>query len=588
MSDVAIKLEGVRKTFRRFQHPVWRVLDALGWPVSKKRYDVFTALADINLDIHRGERVALIGRNGAGKSTLLRVVCGQMRPDEGEVKVRGEVQALMELGTGFHPDFTGTENIRSALAYQGMKGRRLASIIDEIVDFSELEAFMSRPVREYSSGMYARLAFAVATAISPEILIIDEILGTGDAYFVGKCIQRMKALTSNGCTILFVSHDLSSAQMLCDRGVWLDRGRILEDNELLSVSKAYLASVRADEEFRLRARSMHLSRSQLEAMDASQEQMSMQLLRLVGSAGPAPKSPLAVSEIRFGIGGSVLGTLSPKGCEGECRIIRDKGLMNWGGPKEVHGRVCWLFGDFGGRYGHAPWQIGFRSTAEGRAWVEVDYHSDFSAPVAIERYEEKEETYIRMIELVPAYTNTWASCRAEWPGEGILLSLKRLPSQEAEQVSRAERYGSGELQITSFSFCDPDGRKRHTFITGGAVCALIEYSAEKRVLKPVAVIAVYRLDGTCAMQLVSSRDGFSLGELMGKGTLSVQLDPLFLGPGDYVVSVAFFHDINLASSHEPKAYDLRDRCYALKVLSPQGMGVEIGIVNQPASWKFIA
>src|SRR5690606_27647530 len=129
------------------------------------------------------------GRNGAGKSTLLRVISGQMRPDSGVVNVNGTVQALMELGTGFHPEFSGLDNIRSSLAFQGLSRQKAESLIEEIVNFTELEEFISRPVREYSAGMYARLAFAVATTITPDILIIDEILGAGDAYFIGKSIQ---------------------------------------------------------------------------------------------------------------------------------------------------------------------------------------------------------------------------------------------------------------------------------------------------------------------------------------------------------------------------------------------------------------
>lgn len=195
MSDIAISITSLSKSFRRFNHPGWRALGALGLPVPLSRYDVLPVLKDIKIEIKRGEKVALIGRNGAGKSTLLRLVSGQIRPDAGDVLVNGQVQALMEMGTGFHPDFTGVENIRSALAFQGLSPAKIADCIEEIADFTELDDFLLRPVKEYSSGMYARLAFAVATSITPEILIIDEVLGAGDAYFMGKSIQRMKALT---------------------------------------------------------------------------------------------------------------------------------------------------------------------------------------------------------------------------------------------------------------------------------------------------------------------------------------------------------------------------------------------------------
>ncbi len=585
MSDIAIQLLSVGKSFRRFQHPAWRVLDALGWPVPQKHYDIFTALRDITFDVHRGERVALIGRNGAGKSTLLRVISSQMYPEAGEVIVKGTVQALMELGTGFHPDFTGIENIRSALAYQGVSPQKLYSTIEEIIEFAELDTFINRPVREYSSGMYARLAFAVATTISPEILIIDEILGTGDAYFVGKCIQRMKVLTSNGCTILFVSHDLSSVQLLCDRGIWIDRGRIREDGDLLSVSKSYLASVREDEEFRVRSRSMQLSRSQVEFLSLQQGQTV--LLHLIGILGSPPDLPLAIAEIRFGIGELHLGTLAPKGNDGDGRLIRDSGLMNWRGPENIHGRSCWLFGNFGGRYGHAPFQIGLHSSANDKAWVEIDYHCDFSAPVALERFDHNEKTYIRLCEFLRNGKEGWLSVRAEWPISHFVSvpEPKPEPKEDQRTITEDERYGTNEVRITMFAFQDQSCMRRHTLITGEPAEALINFEAERAVCDPVAVIAIYRTDGSCAMQLISKRNGISIGEVFGAGRLRVKFEPLLLGPGDYLVSVAFFHELNLSSRLEPQAYDLHDRCYALKVLPPPGVGVEIGIVNQPVIWE---
>ena len=208
----------------------------------------------ISLELERGDSLGLIGQNGAGKSTLLNIVCGRLQPSSGSVTVRGNVQALMELGTGFHPEFSGRENILSSLAYQGVIGSDARRLLDAIVDFSELAEFIDQPLKTYSSGMYARLAFSAATEIVPDILIIDEVLGAGDAYFAAKCVDRMHRLTKEaGATVLLVSHDTVSVQKICDRAVWLDRGQIRMSADTLTIAKAYHAWVLERDEERLRA-----------------------------------------------------------------------------------------------------------------------------------------------------------------------------------------------------------------------------------------------------------------------------------------------------------------------------------------------
>jgi lipopolysaccharide transport system ATP-binding protein len=185
---------------------------------------------------------------------LLNIICGRLQPTSGSVTVNGTTQALMDMGTGFHPEFTGRDNIISALAYQGVTGRAAKERLDDIVDFSELADFIDQPVKTYSSGMYARLAFSTATAISPDILVVDEILGAGDAYFAAKCAERMRRLTrDSGATVLFVSHDMGAVQRICERAVWIDRGRLRMEGPTLDISKSYYADVLAREEGRLRA-----------------------------------------------------------------------------------------------------------------------------------------------------------------------------------------------------------------------------------------------------------------------------------------------------------------------------------------------
>jgi lipopolysaccharide transport system ATP-binding protein len=585
MSNTAIKITSVRKSFRRFKHPGWRALDAFGIKAPRSRYDTFNAVQDINLEIKHGERVALIGRNGAGKSTLLRLISGQMHPDSGEVKINGKVQALMELGTGFHPDFTGIENIRASLATQGLTGSALSAKIDEIIDFTELEGFIERPVREYSAGMYARLAFAVATTIEPEILIVDEILGAGDAYFVGKSIQRMKQLTESGATILFVSHDMSSVQLLCDRAIWIDKGQVQQDGSILPVSKAYLSAVREDEELRMRARSMSLTKQQ--ALELNNRQQTS-LFRLVGVNDKAPRKPAAVSSIKYGYDEIVLGEITPASSRNEeSGPIVNSDYMNWRSDEKVQESVCWTFGDYGGLYGHAPWTINWPPTDIVNPWVEIKILPSESDDVLIQQFNLETNSYSEPTKINATHHGTWQTVRIQANVLPPKLQEKSTTLQffDLQELTSDERYGSQEISISAFGFFDSENQRRHTLITGENASAVMAYTATTNVKEPVAVIAVYRTDGVCAMQVVSNRDNKGLGTVFGEGLIKVAFNPLYLGPGDYIVSIALFTELNIAANTEPKAYDVHDRCYALKVLPPAGVGIEIGTVNQPAAWE---
>jgi lipopolysaccharide transport system ATP-binding protein len=186
----------------------------------------FWALRDLDFEIARGEVVGIIGRNGAGKSTLLKILSRITEPSEGQVEIRGRVASLLEVGTGFHPELTGRENIYLNGAILGMRRAEIRRKFDEIVAFAEVEQFLDTPVKRYSSGMYVRLAFAVAAHLEPEILVVDEVLAVGDAEFQKKCLGKMQDVASHGRTVLFVSHQLGMVSRLCSRGIVLDRGRL--------------------------------------------------------------------------------------------------------------------------------------------------------------------------------------------------------------------------------------------------------------------------------------------------------------------------------------------------------------------------
>ncbi len=254
MDDVIIRVEGLSKKYRigarekadrTFREVLvgmasapFRRLKRIG--KSAPADETIWALKDVSLEVRRGEVLGIIGRNGAGKSTLLKVLSGITEPTEGRVEIRGRVASLLEVGTGFHEELTGRENIYLNGAILGMKKAEIDRKFDEIVAFSEIERFLDTPVKRYSSGMYVRLAFAVAAHLEPEILLVDEVLAVGDVAFQKKCLGKMDEVSRTGRTVLFVSHNMGAVQNLCQRGVLLRTGQVVRDGPVDEVIKEYL------------------------------------------------------------------------------------------------------------------------------------------------------------------------------------------------------------------------------------------------------------------------------------------------------------------------------------------------------------
>lgn len=244
-----IALQGVGKTYKRFAKPSDRFWQTV-WPSalgqSDSKANEFVALAPMSLTVQRGEALGLIGRNGAGKSTLLQMVCGTLNPSSGNVKVNGKIGALLELGAGFNPEFTGRENVYLAAAVMGLSGAQTDALYESIVEFSGIRAFIDQPVKTYSSGMYVRLAFSIATSANPDILVIDEALSVGDGAFAKKSFERIMELKAQGTTVLFCSHSMYQVESFCDRAVWLDHGQVQMEGPASNVVAAYTDSLRAE------------------------------------------------------------------------------------------------------------------------------------------------------------------------------------------------------------------------------------------------------------------------------------------------------------------------------------------------------
>lgn len=241
-NDTVISVDEVTKSYLKFQTPAERLKQLLISSSSKKEQR-FNALLKVSFSIKRGEKVGIIGRNGSGKSTLLQIIAGILKPSEGKVAVRGRVAALLELGSGFNPDFTGRENIMLNGSILGLKKEEISAKFDQIVEFSELSEFIDQPIKTYSSGMIVRLAFSVAVHVSPDILIVDEALAVGDVFFQRKCFSKIDELHEQGCTLLYVTHELANLKQIVDRAILLERGNVIFEGAPVEAVNKYFKSV---------------------------------------------------------------------------------------------------------------------------------------------------------------------------------------------------------------------------------------------------------------------------------------------------------------------------------------------------------
>jgi ABC-type polysaccharide/polyol phosphate transport system ATPase subunit len=239
-SDIAIRARGLSKIYKVYGKPSDLLTEIFS---GRARHDLYHALSDIDFEMKRGECFGVIGPNGAGKSTLLKIIAGTLSPTAGSIEVNGRISAILELGTGFHPEYSGRDNVFLGGMCLGMSREDVERKFDWIVGFSELGSVIDKPFKTYSSGMQARLTFATAISIEPEILIIDEALAAGDAYFVVKCGRRIREICESGTTVLFVSHSTHQVATLCDRAIWIEGGRVREIGDAIEVCRRYDYSV---------------------------------------------------------------------------------------------------------------------------------------------------------------------------------------------------------------------------------------------------------------------------------------------------------------------------------------------------------
>jgi ABC-type polysaccharide/polyol phosphate transport system ATPase subunit/SAM-dependent methyltransferase len=449
MNDHAvIEARDLTKVYKLYEKPQQKYLDMMGLLRKRTTVAEHYALDRVNLKINRGERVGIIGRNGAGKSTLLKLISGVTEPSSGQLRVDGSARALLEIGTGFHPEFTGRENVKAYLAQIGIAGREASRLLHEIVEFAELEEYIDQPLKAYSTGMGVRLMFATSTAVAPELLILDEVLGVGDAYFTRKSFDRIEEMCSQqGSTLLLVSHDMYSSAKLCARMVWLDRGKIVFDGEPAEAIKAYEESIREQEEHRLRKKAtLALNRAGDGKVDAGTLWLEVATRTNMPQPSATYVSELAV-ELPDGSRLSVplTGREAPLPAHAEAALVTNQGC--WGDVAEHRGRLSRVFRNYGSPYHKAAGTLRGLAALPAGSVVVVTLASDEPCELVLRCFSQDRELFA-----VPL----------DYRGPDWLTERVALAAADRDQRILLEPqgvYGSGRLAVSDARLLDGLDRK---------------------------------------------------------------------------------------------------------------------------------
>jgi lipopolysaccharide transport system ATP-binding protein len=582
MNDLIINIENLSKVYRLYTKPLDRFLDMFGFlPRKTGRYTEHAALTGINLTVKRGEKLAIIGRNGAGKSTLLKLITRVIEPTTGSIEVSGETQALLQIGTGFHPEFTGRENVRSYLANLGVAGDQAEERIAEICDFAELADYIDQPLKTYSTGMGMRLMFAASTALKPSILVIDEVLSVGDAYFTKKSLERIKDLCRDGTTLLLVTHDLYAASGLCERVVWIDQGRILLDSDPVTAIKRYESSIRDQQETRLRKLRIETLEKNLESSNNRTELVYGQLL----SSGNAPiDADLPVASLSFSVNDHEITKFSTERDADGWTLITDLTESDWGPPIMVDGRPCRAFQRWGSIYHRAAFLIEHQDSLSalltGQLRITIEYLDTTQMPVWLELFEPDRLTRHRA-PLSTQGTGQWCT---------DILAPQRT-TEVAPPVGSFNRYGTQQFSFTDVRFLDSGGKERHRYQLGETMTISLGYRINDPHFdqRPVIQLNFLKNGVTRSHRYTLENIRFDAANEC-EGIIEIVAEPLLLAPGDYTVNVVAMSEGGYAGAVSfytvnPKILDHHSRAYSISIEQSNNLLVDDVVFLHPVTWR---
>jgi ABC-type polysaccharide/polyol phosphate transport system ATPase subunit len=622
MNDIAVRAERLSKNYKLYDAPKYRLLDMLG--LSRRAMPGIRehrALSELTFEIGRGEKVAIIGRNGAGKSTLLKLVTKVITPSSGLLDIRGKTQALLSIGTGFHPEFTGRQNATAYLSSLGFSGAELENMVAEAIAFAEIDDFADQPTKTYSTGMGMRLMFAAATMFRPELLVIDEVLGVGDAYFQQKSYQHISEICrARQTTLLLVTHDIYSAAQICDRMMWIDKGRLLIDADPETVLRAYQDSIREQEEHRLRTKALSLRRSGQDAGTSSRVLVDIQAANNV-----AQPSPLYISRLSLLIGGVQVAS-APLGAEAtdvEGAFLIKEGSV-WGEAQQWEGRLARPMLNYSSPFHKvtAAFDVPLlRPDDKERLSVRVEHWSHSPGDFYVRIHGEGIEKVLGML---PIEHGRWmdetvgtgataGACEETTCAEGAPLldaaaKSSDLVAQEgvtvaavlpreadapaaerngaageqASAVARADDnplgiraiapsvnvtgiYGAGDIELLGLRLIGKDGRERHVFSVGEAVTFAIDYRIRRPDLKEkLHIVLAFRRDGVTDVMRLFADDLLFDAATKPAGAAMARFKRLPLGPGQYSIAVLVARE-GYYSVYQAQFFSMNPDVYAAQI-----------------------
>jgi len=566
----AIELRGVNKRYRLYHKPLFRFLDLFGLcPSDASHYTEHLALDAIDLSVWPSEKVAIIGRNGAGKSTLLKIITSVLSPTSGDVTVRGTVSNLLQLGSGFHPDFTGRQNVYANLAHQGVTGRAADKLFEEIVEFAEIGEYIDQPMKTYSTGMCSRLMFSSAIVVQPQILVVDEILGVGDAYFSHKSFERMRQLCSRqGTTLLLVTHDLYSALSLCDRFIWIDRGRIRFDGEGKAALALYESSIKEQEEHWLRQRNASLL-----ARDQGPELIHVLVRTRTGFAVSSPVA-LETLELQFASGGSSTLVLAD-GAPGWDLLPEG----NLDAPEVVDRRRCRALKVKGSIYHKAEWLV---RLPPGSTICAVRVRSCYRGEEPIDiRVFTPDRELIAAGELLPS--DDWSEQRFE-----ATKSRRELDLQQQTD------YGTGLVRINAIEFLDANGSSVVQVRHGDPLIVRVHCRKTAPIPDNAVTIGIgFAKQGSPYIGVVADH-AVPLPQDEHEFTVDVMIESVWLGSGPWFVALGV-GEVNLYKRKTMSYFTVDEAWYhfwatrmQLQVLSSSHLDATGVFVVHPATIRVIA
>lgn len=588
----AIQLSDVGKMYKMFPSPLDNVLDALGiyrlMPWRRSRIREFWALRDINFELKAGSRLGVIGRNGAGKSTLLKLIAGNVAPTEGEVHIEGTVQALLETGAGFHPEFTGYENIRAALTYQGLTAKQIDSAVEDIAAFTELGEFLAQPFKTYSSGMQARLTFATATVLKPEILIIDEILGAGDAYFASKSSERMKELVhETGASVLLVSHAMAQIIQYCDECIWIERGRIVKRGSSLEVVNAYEGFIHVLEDRRLKGknRKRHVGGYGAPQLDGYGDALVI-AFQVQGDTG-AYCDVARIELLKDGLVEEVLGVGDVQDADGSHMGVLALEGSDWSDPRREMGSyyrrlsirtgkaqgqaIFYLYALFeGARY---AFRVRCRCVGGGELSLTL-YRNGAPVGSSVGPATRNEGWVERMIEMTggeSAGSSDVGKLERAGQKNAIGRPLVRWPSEGSLKIEKAVLLGIDLEEKAVFSVGEPLTLRMTVRAYRGAHYELV----------PGATLV--RLDGVFVSNFIGKSISLDLSEGDTR-ELDLRLEGINLGNGTYVFSLSIFESV--VALDGGTRYDLVARAYEFQVIGNDPL-MQAAIFRHPGDWTLV-